>query len=647
MLLLLLPLLAGCTPKDPGGDGGVDDSGASTDTSSTDTSSTGTDTSSTDSGGPAAVQLRFDPEAADIFGAPWPTDLRVDGDGHPDLTGFPLPVDIPVIETYLATVGAEVGYPTNGSIWLSFTDVPELAALPDSGGAPGDDDALVLVALGGDAAGERVPVVWTWTEDATSWTPDHLLSVAAVPGFPLRPATPYALVVRADVAAPAPAFTAALADDAHFAALRGWLADQGWPQDEVAGAAVFTTTDPLAWLRAARGWVDAAEAPDLSQHVEPVAHFAAHDLYLGRYDGPVFQEGERPYELEGGGLVLDADPGADPVDWDDMRLVVAVPHGDTPAAGWPVVVYQHGTDGDAFTCSNDESEDEEAAVLARHGVATLCIDLPLHGERLPDGVVLSGITHPYNFLNPAAARSVLRQGAIDLLYLVHALAAAPPVLTRDDGAEVRFDPARIGVMGHSQGGLSVDLAAPALAGEATRVVSSGSGGGVALTLLDRAEPFSLQEALAGILRLDEDEVLDEHHPVPVLIQWLSEVTDPINGAPYTFARTGMGSPPVHVLRFSGLLDPISSYRIAESLAAATGTPPLAPAVTSPASWTLSGLSAEEGPLSDNVVAFDGTAVTAGLVQVEDAGHGAIYSGADIWEIYGAFFGEAEPVITRP
>lgn len=640
LALLLACASAPTSTGTPGLDSGGSDGGAS---------DGGVDGGASD-GGTTGTQAVYDPAGPGFWDTPWPSDGRLDERGHPVLDGFPNPVAVPLLDTYLATLEEEVGFGTNTPVTLAFDGPVDLALLPSPEASLHGDAALFLVDVdpASPGHGQRHPVQWRWQEEATGYEPAHGLAVAPVLGLPLRPETTYALVATTALAGQPAAFAADLDAAAHLAPLRDWLDQQGIAREQVAVASVFTTGDPLAALVRAREWVDAAAPAALDQVLDAHRAGSRYEVYTGHYAGPLFQEGERPYTTTGGGLVFDEPDLADgrtvdPVAWEELRLAVALPvdRSDPPAAGWPVAIVLHGTGGDYLSCCNADADGEHAAVLAAQGILTLSIDLPLHGDRGGE-LATEGITHPYNFLNPDSARSVLRQGAIDAMFLAHGLAGGAPIFTLPGGETVPVDPGHVFLLGHSQGGLSAQLALPFLGGEVQAVVSSGGGGGVAITLLDRTDPFSLQELLSDVLGLSPDEELHELHPVVGVVQWLSERTDPLNTGPWAFAEGGLtaGQAPVHFLQFSGMEDPISPARGSEALAAAAGTPVLAPAASSPVSWALAGIGEVAGPLQGNRPAFDGGSVTAALVQGEGQDHGYVYDDAAAWGLYGRFLGTA-------
>jgi pimeloyl-ACP methyl ester carboxylesterase len=183
----------------------------------------------------------------------------------------------------------------------------------------------------------------------------------------------------------------------------------------------------------------------------------------------------------------------------NIPLLITVPnHMEKPAAGWPVVIFQHGITKDR-TMLLPVSE-----AFASIGYATVAIDLPLHGlttpsplnptlanERTfnldlvdnetgapgPDGVIDASGTHYINLANPLVSRDNLRQSTSDLIALKNALATA---------TGVDLDESKVAFVGHSLGTIasfgflahadleSVSLAMP--------------GGGIA-QLLNNSESF--------------------------------------------------------------------------------------------------------------------------------------------------------------
>jgi len=202
-----------------------------------------------------------------------------------------------------------------------------------------------------------------------------------------------------------------------------------------------------------------------------------------------------------------------------IPLLVIMPNGAAgaagikPAAGWPVVIFEHGITrdrSDAFAL---------AQAFAAQGWVIAAVDLPLHGitsttsplyqapnEQTfnldlivnasgasgPDGVIDPTGTHFINLPYPLASRDNLRQGVVNLLALTRAL----PALDLDGDTVGDIDPARIAFIGQSLGsivgiGFGAALPTPAMipapSASPLRVptmVFSVPGGGVAELLRD-------------------------------------------------------------------------------------------------------------------------------------------------------------------
>lgn len=175
-----------------------------------------------------------------------------------------------------------------------------------------------------------------------------------------------------------------------------------------------------------------------------------------------------------------------------------------PAAGWPVVIYQHGITrnrSDALAIS---------ATMAAQGFAVVAIDLPLHGlpasnplaigntpfgavarERTfnvdyvnnttgaagPDGIPDDSGAHMINLTSLLTSRDNLRQGVADLFVLARTL----PNIDLDGNGTGDLDASRVAYVGQSLGAI---VGTPFLALEPTVNVAllSVPGGGIARML---------------------------------------------------------------------------------------------------------------------------------------------------------------------
>ena len=589
---------------------------------------------------PAVV---YNPESAMLFDAPWPSDGRLLS-GSPNLTGFPNPAGLALVDTYVGLAADVPGWGTTSPVFLRFDDAIDVATLPTPESSLDEGSAIQLVDV--DPAspewGRRWPVMWEYTEDATAYQAAHLLAVAPLHGFPLRPHTRYAVFVTTVLASPGVAFEQDWrARRTGLAPLGDTLWTLGVQQDEVAAATVFTTggpTDEMAVI--SRFLRENVQVPTLSQQVVPMSSNLFFDVYAADYLAPYFTHGERPYSQDGGGFRFD-DAGRPIIaGWDAMRLSICVPKrlDAPPAGGWPVSIQQHGTGGDYLSHCGSADSLEVASQLAAAGIVSVGIDQPLHGNR--GGARPAGDFDHFNFLNPESGRTNFRQGALDAVFLAHALASQDVRFTLPDGRVVALDSDRVTFFGHSQGALTGALAAPFFGADVHAVVLSAAGGELGVTLVERKDPMDIKALVESIGGFEDGEELTPLHPLAGLIQSLVEVTDPVNYGPFWFERPAPGFPdavPANVLLTSGTLDAMTPTDTSEILASAAGLPRLAWSApeTSPA-LALRDLPAAWPPFEATATGFDGEPVTSTFTQWPGLDHWAIWEDTDLAEIYREF-----------
>ncbi len=572
-----------------------------------------TDTTEAPSGSGAAPRARY--SKTDFFSAPWPSDSRRDGAGRLDLTGFPNPDALPLLDLYLTAAESELdGFSTVTPIFFAFDGALDPARLPNPVMSQAPTSPVFVVDIDPDSAhrGERIAVESRWNADpGFVYLPEDVLVLQPLYGAALREGTTYAAVVMRELQdaegrplTQAPETAEALAgDDPGFAALRTWLAEAAIATEKVAVATVFTTGAPTNEMAAIAAWVeDGAPAPSLVDLAKTSADGGAFHVYEGHYTSALLQHGKRPYDTEGGGFEFDASGAPKVAEVESLRVALAIPSGEMPAAGWPVVLYGHGTGGDYKSLLTPGKYSVGRDLTAR-GFAVMGIDQPLHGPRAPAGT--DPDTASFNVFNPAAFRCNFRQGAVDVL-----LQARFASTLEFDG--MRLDPDRIMYFGHSQGGLSGALMAP-FAKRIKSFVFSGTGGGLAYTVMLRKDPVDMKaflELALGVARSDE---LFIGHPVIGLLQSLADISDPLTYAPR------MASEGLHVLFTSGVDDAQTPAVTSLHLAAASATPMLKPAPLPSPAHDLLGIATASRPVQGNV---DGA--TRLMMQFADADHFVVF-----------------------
>ncbi len=623
-----------------------------------------------------------------FFDFPWPSDARIDDSGHADMTGFPNPDENDILTMYLETMEEDiVGFGNNSPIYFRFkVDIHErhLPVLPvDSLEA---DASVVLVDVDPDSPdyGSFIPVHTSYLIQATTYSPSHLLAVAPAWGFPLRPATTYAAVVRRSLEdargcplvpdpgleqllSPASAGTADPALAAVYAPLKAVLPTIGIAPEDVAAATVFTTQDPVSDLAAIRDYIHGAlpspqldpdlerplwyvpEDPDY-QHIgeEEAAMDAgtgghqgsvpskprAYHLFEGRYRAPNFQEGDPPYAETGGAIRFDdsGDPIVQVPD-EPIRFCLAVPKGPQPETGWPLAIYAHGTGGD-YKSMLYSGTYHVADILTQRGVAVIGIDEPLHGERAPEGTDPELMS--FNFLNPDSARSVFRQAAIDVFYLAWLCRTALvlPAEESPTGSDIRFDPEHLVFFGHSHGAIAGALIAP-FETDILGSFLSEAGGGLSQTILLRKDYIDFAELFRTVLGMAESDPLDEFHPVMAVVQTLVDITDPINYAPL-FASHPIDGSARTVVHTEGFHDEATPPQTIEAMAVAGRLPIIEPVGRTIAGLELLGISPASRPVALNMAGPDGQFATAGLLQFPDDNHYAVSRDYEAVRLYADF-----------
>jgi pimeloyl-ACP methyl ester carboxylesterase len=575
-------------------------------------------------------------DGEDFFGSPWPEDLRTNN-GKPDMSNFPRRGELDLVEQYLVAIEQLDGFGTNAPIYIPLSEEP--TSFPSSADTSTTDGSILLIDIDPNSPerGRIVPVNTHFQIEETQWQRGNLLSIQPVWGFPLRPRTTHALVLTTD-------FVNRVTD---------WRESRDWRDldatllqlhvdpEQIAHAVQFTTQDPVGEMAKFKARIsNDLTLPPLDQPIRRFHRANGVSGYEGTMWVPMWQHGTKPYLTSGGGFVFDAEGMPVLERWEKVNFSISVPDNmDSPAGGWPVVIYGHGTGGTHRGFVQSGNELSPGAVLAEAGLIGFGISLPLHGDR---GTSIDPALVSFNYLNPESARAVFRQGALDQVYLAELLTTQIHAFEMPDGSVLQTDPDRVAYMGHSHGGLIGAIATPFFGDRLAAVFLSGAGGGLSTTVVSRdAGDFDIQELLQSTLDFGEHDELIESHPIIAMVQTLAETTDPINYAPYWYDREPFwDAGPTSVLMTEGLNDLQTPPDTAEALAAAGMLPLLGPVAHISTAHRLIGGGSQPTPAQGNQAAWDGSTVSVGLAQYANASHFAIFEDPDAAELYQHFLSTA-------
>lgn len=621
----------------------------------------GADDAGTDAGlGP--VSPVFDPAVLDGAGAffdlPYPSDLRTDAEGHPDLSGFPRARGL--IADAIAIVERErAGFSPITGVYFRFTgplDPASLPADPADTVDPSSPIALIDVDEASPERGRRLPAYVRFMHDTTRFWVGDTLVVRPVPGLELHPGRRYAVVIGDGVRAadgsrlvPSSAFasieSSGGAIGAHYTALFAELATHGIASETILSATAFTVSDPAKEMDLARAFVGAQELPTVRDW-SVAAVRPDETRYEAVFDTYELMEGESPFTAFGSGTIsFDAAGAPGTVVRRPVRIGLTVPTAAPPAGGFPLVLYGHGTGGDQRTHFGDEG-----SVMTEIGVAMLGFEAALHGDRAPAGFDVETLV----VANPIGAREMVRQTVIDQMIVLRMMAAGAFDLPAEvTGAEpVAFAPSPVLYMGHSQGSQEGGILLGVEPTVQAAFLSEGGGGGI-ISILEReintGQP--LKCLVAGVLNESCDVFTEDHPALTLIVQPLLDPADPLSFAHRFLRERPTDWAPLSVAMTEGDEDTDAPPRTIEALAASIGLPIVEPVVQRTDPFRILARPSVTPPVMGNVTLPSGDAVTGGLMQWAGVGHFVIYRVDDAQNRYREFFrtmvADGTPTLVAP
>lgn len=536
-------------------------------------------------GAPDATILMDFSDGAGFFDAPFPSDDRRDARGRPDLTGFPNPQKIVLVDRVLDVLKADAdGFGQSSGIFFRVSARLDPSSLPSMEESVKPGASVALYSVDPDAPDylQAYPVAARYVEDPGLYGPPNLLSVVPLQGAPMRPRTRYAVIVRTSVTdetsrplGRSPAM-AALANGevpdgmsadvaaSYFSAIHSL--DAIAPPNTIAAMTVFTTGDATETMETAIARAFEDGIPEANEAFAKTDDFPTFCVYQATVDMPVYQSGEPPYLEVGGNWVLD-ETGAPLLDHvETAKFVVTIPKSEMPENGYPIVVFSRtGGGGDrplvdrGLRARNGgpaiEPGTGPALEMASVGYAGASVDGPHGGSRNVSGGDEQFLV--FNFQNPLALRDNVRQSALELALMPEILAGVTIDVSDCAGAVApdgaRFDLGTAAIMGHSMGAAIAPLAL-VYEPRYRAVLLSGAGGSFLANMIHKQKPLAVKPLAELILGLTvAGYSLTEYDPFISLLQWAGEPADnPLYGR--HVVREPIIGGPRHVLMMQGIVD---------------------------------------------------------------------------------------------
>ncbi len=609
-----------------------------------------------------------------FYDLPYPSDLRLNAKGGPDLTGFPFPGTYDVFDGVRRVAMDGKGFPVIPVAYFKLSaDLPALDAEQVIAADKASPILLIDVDETSSERGKLFPVVAT-TPPRDTYVRVTLLATAPRPGIVLHPKRKYAFVVQRslkDAQGKDLGVPAALTDLAAgkvpegdrgakakdlYASLWAALPMAGVDAKNVAGATIFTTGDVVAELADLSTKLSAKYTVTIDNLAVDPDDGAVHDGYcelVGKVTYPQFQKGQPAFNSDG---LFDYSDGGLPAKQrdEDAPVTITIPPGEMPAGGFPLVVFFHGSGGastaivdrgtwhpesDPAKCPGGHMDEwlgvkgcntkgeGPAWVLAPHGLAMVGSALPVNPERVPNAPETAYL----NFNNLAAGHDLFRQGVIEQRMLIDAMGKiqiAPATLGACKGStlpagETAFHfnvKQKLFAQGQSMGGQYTNLVS-AVEPRIRAAIPTGAGGYWSHFILITPLIPGVADVVGNIV-LGTKAKLTFMHPALSVFETAWEAVDPMVYMPRLARRPLPGHPVRSIYEPVGKGDSYFPEATYDAMALAYGHKEAGSIVwpSMQEALKLEGLSGlEPYPASNNLTSEDGTKYTGVIVQYEGDG----------------------------
>ena len=576
----------------------------------------------------------------EFLSVPFPNHLYMEEDGSIDLLSFFKVPEGSILENYLKTISKANWFGLNSAVYFRFDGEISEGTLPDPKDSLLTESSLIFINVDKNSPerGKPVPVLTKFFSRKTKFLPEYTLAVLPFPGFPLKENSTYSVFITKKLKGKGKEirrskFVEELINgkcqlkpeecEVYVEAIDVFEEFYG-DKDDILNMTLFRTgkqTDLLRKLiNSAKEEIPVVEDiiykgifNDKRHDIEGMYHLYEIHLKIG-----VFQNGSPPYLEEGGDIDFE---NLSPKRWEDGNAVLVLPDFQTPKDGYCVVLYGHGTGGDAYSFVRDGS----ALNIIKAGCAGIGFDEILNGKRCRNDI------EPLLFFNPfniRAARDNILQASSELAQMVSFIENFHENLPST--GEVFFDRNKIFYMGHSQGAI---IGVPFL-GIDERVkagVISGGGGFLTYSLLYKSLPFEIRPLLELLI----GEKIDEFHILLNLFQTYFEPADSVNYIGFITSTS-----PKHIFVSEGLLDEYTPPQTAEAMITAGGIPILEPVKKVNEGLEIKGIKPISTPVECNIK-IENRCITGIAVQFENYGHFALFESPEGYRMWRKFIETAK------
>jgi hypothetical protein len=567
---------------------------------------------------------RYEPDEASFYRMPWPSDARVSDSGTIDLSDIQNAGDS-FVRKYVRTLSTIHGFSTMPVAYIPFsTDKkPSIGSLPEPAESLDAGSSVQLIDMSEEGCGQRVPIESVWDAEGDKFIDPNTLKVSPIPGFPLRPATPYAFIVttgfggRGAPTGRPQTFADYLNGDGSdealsesFEPLRECLPYTDLAAAQVAVATVFTTQDPVEETRRLREtvWSEDTELQGVRDWEEWTEKSTDdYIVFRGTLKAPIFQRGVAPYPNDGD-LEFDEDGRAVIQRWESVPFSVTVP--TSPDGPLNLLIWEDGTGANLASHVGDEHVVKAVA----NGFAVAAF-VPQFHEGRPNASS-DPVMDTFNYLNPQSGRTVFRQQVAETSHFIRLL--EEKVIKLDELPEI--DTERIYYGGHSQGALIGAM----VAGVEPRIDTyalNGVGSYLTETIIFRKDPFDIAALVQNLFGVSRD--IDRFHPIVQMAQLGADVVDPHNYARH-WTGWGDGVGGASVFLINGKYDDTTSTVSMNALMASADVPVVGEPGWDVAPWDVRDVEMVDPPVEANRESTSGKPLTFGAYLTADQGHFTIY-----------------------